>query len=236
MGLDFHADMQNALVRMIVPMRREFGCALDVQQMRRDPTYAESIVAQALTSHTQNLRDCARLVGYHLSAAKAAQAPAASPTGHDPASTDVHHDAALAARLLIDLIGPMGEPLAIRIERAADAPALAQLIGQARACIAGVRGEAAASGYVRQTQRTGANASRPARAGDAAQRRVARHAARELLELIGPLGKELAERMERCGDSPALLALIAEAHDGITAVIGAAAAHEFAQRVTPQRS
>jgi hypothetical protein len=30
--------------------------------------------------------------------------------------------------------------------------------------------------------------------------------------------------------------MIAEARDGITAVIGAAAANEFAQRVTPRRS
>ena len=234
MSLDFHADMQNALVRMVVPMRREFGCALDVQQMRRDPTYAESIVAQALTSHTQNLRDSARLVGYHLRAAKAAQASAAPPADDGKASADLHHDAALAARLLVDLIGPMGEPLAIRIERAADAAALAQLIGQAQACIAGMRGEAAASGYARQIQRAGADAGGSARVSDAAQRRAARHAARELLALIGPLGKELAERIERCTDSPTLLALIAEARDGITAVIGATSANEFVQRVMPQ--
>ena len=79
MSLDFHADMQNALVRMVVPMRREFGCALDVQQMRHDPTYAESIVSQALTSQTQNLRDYARLVGYHLGAAMATQRAAPAP-------------------------------------------------------------------------------------------------------------------------------------------------------------
>jgi hypothetical protein len=87
-------------------------------------------------------------------------------------------------------------------------------------------------------QRAGAKADAAAsvRVSATTQRRAAHRAARELLALIGPLGKELAERIEHCTDAPALLALIAEARDGITAVIGVAAANEFAQRVTPQRS
>jgi hypothetical protein len=153
-SLSLHADIQDTLVRMVVPMRREFGCALDVQKMRRDATYAETIVAQALTSHVQTLRDCARLVSYHLSAAHAST-PAPSHGAESPAVVaDMRHDAARAARLLIDLIGPMGEPLAIRIERAADAPALTQLIGEARQRVTSVRGEAAASDYERQASGT----------------------------------------------------------------------------------
>jgi hypothetical protein len=235
MSLDFHADMQNALVRMVVPMRREFGCALDVQQMRRDRAYAESVVAQALTSQVQSLRDCARLVGYHLSAAKPQQVEARAHAERTAAAPDVvHHHAKLAARRLIDLIGPMGEALAIRIERAPDTQALARLIGDARTCIARVRGEAAASDYVRQTTRTGTkpDAAASARGSTATLRRSARFAARELETLIGPLGHELAERIESATDMQSLKALIDKAHQGITAVIGTAAADEFVHRVT----
>ena len=120
MSSPFHADMQDALTRMVVPMRREFGFDLDVQQMRRDRAYAEAIVEQALGSQVQSLRDFARLIAYHLGTTPAPpeparrSPPAAGATGVAP----VHHDAALAARLLIDLVGPMGEALAIRIERA----------------------------------------------------------------------------------------------------------------------
>jgi hypothetical protein len=229
----FHADMQNALVRMVVPMRREFGCALDVQQMRRDRAYADAIVAQALTSQVQSLRDSARLIGYHLNnaaASQAAQQTDARPAA--PAAESVHHDAALAARRLIDLVGPMGEALAIRIERAPDTQALQKAIGDARACIAGVRGEAAASDYIRQTARSGAQPEATKSVSGAALRCSARFAARELVVLVGPLGHELAERIESATDVQGLRALIDEAHEGITAVIGATAANEFVHRVT----
>jgi hypothetical protein len=234
----FHADMQNVLVRMVVPMRREFGCALDVQQMRSDRVYAESIVAQALTSQVQSLRDSARLVDHHLSAARAPeQARRSRAERATPPADAVHHDAALAARRLIDLVGPMAEALAIRIERASDAQALEKLIGDARAFIAGVRGEASASDYVRQTARSGARkpeaaASARSSSSTVALRRSARFAAQELVALIGPLGRDLAERIEGASDVQTLVALIDEAHEGITAVIGAAAANEFVHRVT----
>jgi hypothetical protein len=230
----FHADMQNALVRMVVPMRREFGCALDVQKMRSDRAYAESIVTQALTSQTQSLRDSARLVGHHLSTAEASQQTQRPNVERaTPALDVVHRDASLAARRLIDLVGPMGEALAIRIERAPDTLALEKLIGDARAFIAAVRGEAAATDYVRQTARTSAepDAAASPRVGAAALRRSARSAAHELLTLVGPLGRELAQRIESATDAQSLKALIDEAHDGIAAVIGTAAANEFVHRV-----
>lgn len=234
MSSPFHADMQNVLVRMVVPMRREFGCALDVQQMRRDRAYAESIVTQALTSRVESLRDCALLIGHHLSAAQTApkvQRPAAGRSVTSQADA-VQHDAALAARRLIDLVGPMAEALAIRIERAPDAQALEKLIGDARACIAGVRGEAVASDYAQQIARSAANKPQAASARGATLRRSARFAARELVALIGPLGQGLAERIERAPDLQTLDALIDEAREGITAVIGAPAADEFVHRVT----
>ncbi len=235
MSSPFHSDMQNTLVRMVVPMRREFGCALDVQQMRSDRAYAESIVAQALTSQVQSLRDCARLVGGHLKGAQAAapsQRPHAERTTPARDGGGLHDEAALAARRLIDLVGPMGEALAIRIERAPDTQALQKSIGDARAFIAGVRGEAAASDYARQTARSGAMPDADSRGSSATLRRSARFAARELVALIGPLGEELAERIEGATDVKSLTALIDKAHQGITAVVGPLAANEFVRRVT----
>ena len=229
MSSPFHADMQNTLVRMVVPMRREFGFALDVQQMRRDRVYAESIVAQALTSQVQSLRDHARIVGAHLSAAQLspqAQRP-------DAERTAAPHDAALAARQLIDLVGPMGEALAIRIERAPDSQALEKAIDDARSLIARVRGEDAASSYTQQTARNGAKPGASVSGSSATTlRRSARMAARELVALIGPLGEELAERIEGATDMKNLTALLDKAHQGITAVIGAVAANDFVRRVT----
>lgn len=229
MSLSFHSDMQNTLVRMVIPMRREFGCALDVQQMRCDRAYAESIVAQALTSQVQSLRDCARLIGSHLCAAPAS--PDSQPPDSEQRAT-THRDAALAARRLIDLVGPMGEALAIRIERAPDARALEKVIADARSLIARVRGEAAAGDYVQQTAGDGAKPDASARGSSATLRRSARVAARELVALIGPLGEELAERIESATDIKSLMALIDKAHQGITAVIGATAANDFVRRVT----
>jgi hypothetical protein len=226
-GTPFHTDMQNTLVRMVIPMRREFGCALDVQQMRSDRAYAEGIVEQALTSQVQSLRDHARLVRAHLSAA--------AQVSHEPNGdqrTTAHRDAASAARRLIDLVGPMGEALAIRIERARDAQALEKSIGDACSLVARVRGEAAASDYLQQTAGDGAEPGSSARGSDTRLRRSARMAARELVALIGPLGEELAERFEGAADMKALTTLIDKAHQGITAVIGAKAANDFVRRVT----
>jgi hypothetical protein len=228
MSSPFPTDLQNTLVRMVVPMRREFGRALDVQQMRSDRAYAESIVAQALTSQVQSLRDHARLVGVHLNAADAAT----DAQRIDTERTTAHEDAALAARQLIDLVGPMGEALAIRIERARDTQALEKSIADARSLIARVRGEAAASGYMQHTVRNAAPSDGSAHGSSASLRRSARLAARELVALIGPLGEELAERIEIATDMKSLTALVDKAHQGISAVIGAAAANDFMRRVT----
>ncbi|MDH4287898.1 MAG: hypothetical protein OEW27_00100 [Aquincola sp.] len=69
-----YAAVQDALVRMVVPMRREFGVAVDVRRMRCDMIYAQFIVSQALTSQTQPLHDSACLVDRCLRAAAARSA------------------------------------------------------------------------------------------------------------------------------------------------------------------
>jgi hypothetical protein len=68
-----YATVQDALVRMVVPMRREFGVAVDVPRMRVDVGYARFIVAQALNSQSQPLREHAALIDRCLQAAAARQ-------------------------------------------------------------------------------------------------------------------------------------------------------------------
>jgi hypothetical protein len=96
--------MLNYVIRMVVPMKREFGESLDVQQFMRDPSYSKKILAQARTSQDQRLRDYADYVSRHLlgardtsSSAAAAQAakaaaPVAAKSLHSPGP-----DAAAAA-------------------------------------------------------------------------------------------------------------------------------------------
>ena len=68
-----YATVQDALVRMVVPMRREFGVAVDVPRMRVDVGYARFIVAQALNSQSPPLRERASLIDRCLRAAAARQ-------------------------------------------------------------------------------------------------------------------------------------------------------------------
>lgn len=69
-----YAAVQNAFTRMVVPLRREFGLALDVPRIRRDIAYAQFIVEKAKTSREPRLVRCARLVDRCLHAAMARRA------------------------------------------------------------------------------------------------------------------------------------------------------------------
>lgn len=69
----------NYLVRMIVPLKREFGRQLDVAQFMRDASYAESVLADALASQDPRLRDYASYVKTRLGGARNSAPPAAAP-------------------------------------------------------------------------------------------------------------------------------------------------------------
>lgn len=70
-----YAAVQDAFVRMVVPMRREFGVSVDVPRMRCDMVYAQFIVSQALGSRALALRASAQLVDRCLRAVAARAAP-----------------------------------------------------------------------------------------------------------------------------------------------------------------
>jgi hypothetical protein len=70
----------NFVIRMVIPMRREFGRSLDVQQFMRDQSYAHTVLEQALGSRDERLRDYAQQVQQHLFGPRAATSPAAGDT------------------------------------------------------------------------------------------------------------------------------------------------------------
>jgi hypothetical protein len=79
------SDLMNTLVRMVVPMRREFGRQLDVRHFLHDLEYAKEVIQQALTSQDPRLQHYASyLAAHHLGPRNATQAPKAAPADAPP--------------------------------------------------------------------------------------------------------------------------------------------------------
>jgi hypothetical protein len=108
------SSVLNFVIRMVVPLRREFGRSLDVQLFMRDTEYARLVLDQALASRDQRLRDYAEYVSRHLGGARqidrpqpddaaptvpGALAPAA-PAADAPAPSPGATEAELRARML----------------------------------------------------------------------------------------------------------------------------------------
>ncbi len=68
----------NLVIRMVVPMRREFGRSLDVQQFMRDDAYARTVLEQAIGSQDLRLREYAEQVQRHLYGARSSATPTAA--------------------------------------------------------------------------------------------------------------------------------------------------------------
>jgi hypothetical protein len=79
MGIDDpDSQIMNYLVRMVVPMRREFGRNLNVGQFLHDFSYAREVLEQALGSSDPRLLEYARYVEKRLHGARIADTPALS--------------------------------------------------------------------------------------------------------------------------------------------------------------
>jgi hypothetical protein len=77
MGIDDpDSQIMNYLVRMVVPMRREFGRNLNVGQFLHDFTYAREVLEQALGSADPRLLEYARYVEKRLHGPRIADTPA----------------------------------------------------------------------------------------------------------------------------------------------------------------
>ena len=75
---DDPSQIMNYVVRMIVPLRREFGRSLDVRQFLHDFAYAREVIEQALGSQDPRLREYATYVQQRYHGPRVAESPAAS--------------------------------------------------------------------------------------------------------------------------------------------------------------
>lgn len=103
------SQLMNYLVRMIVPMRREFGRSVDVQQFLHDFAYAKEVIDQALGSQDARLREYANYVQQRYHGARVADSPpppsvspdvAADPKAAPAAGSTAADEAELRARML----------------------------------------------------------------------------------------------------------------------------------------
>jgi hypothetical protein len=83
-----NSELMNYLVRMVVPMRREFGRQLDVRHFLHDLEYAREVIQQALTSQDARLLQYAKYVEQHHLGPRNASNRAASATAHQPDKAD----------------------------------------------------------------------------------------------------------------------------------------------------
>src|SRR4030095_11656726 len=60
-----NSELMNYLVRMVVPMRREFGRSLDVRHFLHELEYARDVIQQALTSQDARLLQYAKYIEQH---------------------------------------------------------------------------------------------------------------------------------------------------------------------------
>ncbi len=60
------ASLMNTALRMVIPFRREFDRALDVQSFLENPVYAKEVIDQALQSQNPKLRQYANDVSAHV--------------------------------------------------------------------------------------------------------------------------------------------------------------------------
>jgi hypothetical protein len=108
------SDLMNTLVRMVVPMRREFGRQLDVRHFLHDVEYAKDVIRQALTSQDPRLQHYASyLAAHHLGPRNATQAP--KPAAPDAPPTPPAPTAQAAAKPVPERSSPSAEELRQRV-------------------------------------------------------------------------------------------------------------------------
>jgi hypothetical protein len=70
------SELMSYLVRMIIPIKREFGRSLDVHQFLHDLPYATEVVQEALKSKDERLRSYAAYVETKILGPRNSGAPA----------------------------------------------------------------------------------------------------------------------------------------------------------------
>ena len=70
------SGLMNYALRMVIPMRREFGRTLDVPHFLHDLAYAKEVLDEARQSQNPKLREYAEYLNSHLLGPRNASAPA----------------------------------------------------------------------------------------------------------------------------------------------------------------
>lgn len=158
MQLSQDAQVLDAVVRMVVPMRREFGCSVDVQAFMRDAAYAQQVLSQAFSSQVQRLRQYAEIAQRRVRPAPAdapavlppvaADRPAAAPAAREDPFPSFPAQRQQAVQRLLQLVGPVVEPLCIKMEKARTPDELAPMLQLAVNVVVNQRGRQAANDYV----------------------------------------------------------------------------------------
>jgi hypothetical protein len=81
-----NSELMNYVVRMVTPMRREFGCTLDVPHFLHDFAYAREILEKAYSSADPRLREYAAYLDLKMFGPRSGPAPAPSQTAPEPAA------------------------------------------------------------------------------------------------------------------------------------------------------
>jgi hypothetical protein len=73
-------------IKLVVPMRREFGRSVRVEHMLSDPNYAQAVLALAATSQNERLREQAQYLQGLLGGPRSVSAPPATPPEAGPSA------------------------------------------------------------------------------------------------------------------------------------------------------
>ncbi len=157
-------DEMNVAVRMVIPLRREFGRMLDVSHFLHDAHYARGIIDLARSSRDARLRGYAAFleVQMGLQVLLPTAAPAPLPT-HSAAVAVVPAEVAAvsqaaasrsidfaevkrrSARQVLGLLGPTAEALCLRIEKAGTLDEYVVAARRAHGVVRDIRGAARAA-------------------------------------------------------------------------------------------
>jgi hypothetical protein len=107
---DDKSQVMNTLLRMVVPIRREFGRNLDVKHFLHDLEYQQDIIRQALQSQDTRLRDYAQYVQKLMSGPRAAANAPAPPRAEPVAAADSSLSAASKPPFAETVIPTSGGP------------------------------------------------------------------------------------------------------------------------------
>jgi hypothetical protein len=115
MASDDDNQIMNYVVRMVTPMRREFGRSLNVQQFLHDFAYAREVLDEAAKSQDPRLQEYAQYIQRRLHGPRIADTPAPPRASATPAKPTAPAAPAAAVPAAAPPAGPTEEELRARV-------------------------------------------------------------------------------------------------------------------------